>query len=114
MHVAKKFSVDIPLTYLVITSIMHYFTTQQAARKLGIGLTTLIRHIDKGKVPAPKAAKIGKRDVRAWTEEEITRVRKALPKIANGRKTRYQKLREKERTQPGSPALQKRKTKKEK
>ena len=32
--------------------------------------------------------------IHMWTEEQIERVRKILPKIANGRKTRYQKLRE--------------------
>lgn len=67
-----------------------YFTTQQAAKKLGITITTLIRHIDNGKVPAPESMKIGKRDVRAWTERDIERVREILPKIANGRKSRYQ------------------------
>ena len=44
----------------------------------------------------------GKRVVHAWTEEEIENVRKLLPKIANGRKTRYQKLREKQGTQAGA------------
>jgi predicted DNA-binding transcriptional regulator AlpA len=72
---------------------MVYFTTQQASRKLGIGLSTLIRYIDVKNVPAPKATKIGKREVRAWTEADIERMRKILPKIANGRKTRYQKER---------------------
>jgi hypothetical protein len=31
--------------------------------------------------------------VHDWTEAEIERVRKLLPKIANGRKTRYKKSR---------------------
>jgi hypothetical protein len=31
--------------------------------------------------------------VHDWTEKEIERVRKLLPKIANGRKTRYKKNR---------------------
>jgi predicted DNA-binding transcriptional regulator AlpA len=70
---------------------MLYFTTQQAAKKLGIGLSTLIRYIVEKKVPAPEATKIGKREVRAWTEDNIRRVQETLPKIANGRKTRYQK-----------------------
>jgi excisionase family DNA binding protein len=72
---------------------MAYFTTQQAAKKLGIGLSTLIRYIVEKNVPAPKATKIGKREVRAWTEEDIEKVREILPKIENGRKTRYQKQR---------------------
>jgi hypothetical protein len=29
--------------------------------------------------------------IHLWTEEEIEHVRKLLPKIANGRKTRYKK-----------------------
>jgi hypothetical protein len=50
-----------------------------------------------------------------WTEEEIETARKFLPKIANGRKTRYLKLREKQKTQPRAAALpKKRGTKKRK
>ena len=37
-----------------------------------------------------------------WTEDDVERVRKLLPKIANGRKTRYQKIREKQKAQPGA------------
>jgi len=37
--------------------------------------------------------------VRLWTDEDIENVRKILPKIANGRKTRYQKLRDKQKAQ---------------
>ena len=70
---------------------MVYFTTQQAAKKLGIGLSTLIRYIVEKNVPAPKSTKIGRREVRAWTEEDIEKVREILPKIENGRKIRYQK-----------------------
>ena len=72
---------------------MVYFTTQQAAKKLGIGLSTLIRYIVEKNVPAPKSTKIGRREVRAWTEEDIEKVREILPKVENGRKTRYQKQR---------------------
>lgn len=86
---------------LVIITRMIYFTTQQAAKKLGIGLSTLIRYIVEKKVPAPKATKIGKREVRAWTEEDIGKVREILPKIENGRKTRYQKHRKRtKKTKP--------------
>ncbi len=76
---------------------MVYFTTQQAAKKLGIGLSTLIRYIIAKNVPAPKSKKIGKREVRAWTEEDIEKVREILPKIENGRKTRYQKRKQPKR-----------------
>jgi len=42
----------------------------------------------------------GKMTLHLWTEQEIENVRKLLPKIANGRKTRYSKLREKQKAQP--------------
>ena len=77
---------------------MPYFSTQQAAKKLGITVTTLDRYIAAKKVPAPKAKRIGNWNVRAWTEKDIERVRALLPKIANGRKTRYQKQRKKQTT----------------
>lgn len=74
---------------------MTRFSTNQAAKKLGITGTSLERYIAAKKVPAPKPTKIGKWNVRAWTEEDIERVRALLPKIANGRKTRHQKQRKK-------------------
>jgi hypothetical protein len=91
-------------------------STRQAARKLGITNVTLIRYIQAGKVPAPKSATSGGMTIHFWTEEEIEHVRRLLPKIANGRKTRYQKLREKQdKTSAGAPVPHKtRKTKKKK
>ena len=47
-----------------------------------------------GKVPAPETVSVGGRIVQMWTEAEIEHVRKLLPKIANGRKTRWHKQRE--------------------
>jgi predicted DNA-binding transcriptional regulator AlpA len=72
---------------------MKTFSTRQAARKLGIDATSLSRYIAAGKVPAPKTVEVGDVRLHAWTEEEIEHVRQLLPKIANGRKTRYQKQR---------------------
>jgi predicted DNA-binding transcriptional regulator AlpA len=71
-------------------------STRQAAKSLGISHETLARYIDVGKVPSPETIKLGKgeRTVHAWSEAEIEHVRKLLPKIANGRKTRWQKQRE--------------------
>lgn len=70
------------------------FTTRQAAKRLGITAAALSRYISTGKVPAPKILKIGALKVHSWTEEDIERLRKLLPKIANGRKTWRQKKRE--------------------
>jgi hypothetical protein len=44
-----------------------------------------------GKIPAPNSVITGKTTTQIWTEEEIEHVRQLLPKIANGRKTRYKK-----------------------
>jgi predicted DNA-binding transcriptional regulator AlpA len=69
------------------------YSTRQAAKKLGLPSTTLAQYIATNKVPAPKPVKIGNAHLRAWSEEDIERVREILPKIANGRRTRYQKQR---------------------
>jgi predicted DNA-binding transcriptional regulator AlpA len=77
---------------------MPTFSTRQAAKQLGISFTSLDRYIAAKKVPAPKAVRIGNWNVRAWTQKDIEIVRALLPKIANGRKTRYQKDRKKQTT----------------
>jgi predicted DNA-binding transcriptional regulator AlpA len=94
---------------------MKLFTNSQAAKKLGISAMSLGRYIMAKKVPAPRMFQVGSTTLHGWTEEEVEAVRKLLPKIANGRKTRYQKLREKQGTQAGAPALHKKhKSKKKK
>jgi hypothetical protein len=70
---------------------MVIFSTRQAAKQLGLNAGTLSRYIAKKKVPAPETAQFGNLKVHAWSEKDIERVRKILPKIQNGRKTRYQK-----------------------
>jgi len=66
-------------------------STREAAKKLGLSLPTLARYVATKKVPAPKTARIGRLHVYAWSERDIERVRKLLPKIKNGRKLRYKK-----------------------
>jgi predicted DNA-binding transcriptional regulator AlpA len=70
---------------------MKRYSTPAAAKKLGLSLVSLHRYIKAGKVPTP--ATLEPRTVRAlpWTDEDIEKVRKILPKIANGRKTRHKK-----------------------
>ncbi len=91
---------------------MKLYSTNEASKQLGIGLKTLARYIEQGKVPAPQFLKAGKSTHHAWTEAEIEHVRQLLPKIANGRKTRYQKLREKQKAQPKKAVPRKPKKKK--
>ena len=70
---------------------MPSFSTNQVAKKLGIPTRTLSRYIQQKKVPAPRIIEVGGSTIHAWTEDQIETVRKLLPKIANGRKTRYQR-----------------------
>ncbi len=70
---------------------MRIFSTRAAARKLGLPPPTLAHYIRVGKIPKPKSFTSGETAVHVWSERDIEHVRKLLPKIANGRKTRYQK-----------------------
>ena len=90
------------------------FSTRQAAKKLGVSHAALVRYMAAGKIPTPKAVQFGKFRAHLWTEEDIQHVRKLLPKIANGRKTRYQKLREKQKAQAGVPVPHKKRKPKKK
>jgi hypothetical protein len=87
---------------------MKRFSTREAAKKLSITHAALAKYIRLGKVPTPDTVNVGKRVVHSWSEDEIERLRALLPKIANGRKTRYRKLREKQKAQAGVPVPQKR------
>jgi hypothetical protein len=93
---------------------MTRYSTREAARKLGLSHNALAVYVRTGKVPTPEEVRYGGNIVHIWTEEEIDHVRKLLPKIANGRKTRYQKLREKQKTQPRAAALRKKRKPKKK
>jgi predicted transcriptional regulator len=66
-------------------------SSAQVAKKLGITRAALSNYIKLNKVPAPRAIHVGKMKLQAWNDEEVEQLRKLLPKIANGRKTRYQK-----------------------
>jgi predicted DNA-binding transcriptional regulator AlpA len=74
---------------------MPTFSTRQVAKKLGLDATTLSRYIAAKKVTAPKTIQLGGIRVHAWSERDIERLRKLLPKIKNGRKLRYKKSRRK-------------------
>jgi DNA-binding transcriptional MerR regulator len=74
---------------------MKRFSTREAAKKLGISHETLAHYVAVGKVPMPQTVNVGNRVVHSWSDEDITQLRKLLPKIANGRKTRYKKKQKK-------------------
>ncbi len=71
---------------------MKTYSTRQAAKELGITQASLSRYIAAKKIPTPKTVTYGGFRVHVWSEADIKRVRALLPKIANGRKTRYSKL----------------------
>ena len=79
------------------------YSTREAAKKLGISFPTINRYIAEKKIPLPPLVKAGGVKIRLWTEQDIERVRAILPKIANGRKTRYQKQRKKQTTRKPKP-----------
>ena len=92
---------------------MPKMSTEQVAEVVGLNSATLSRYIKSGKITAPKETMVGRMRVRLWSESDIERLKEALPKIANGRKTRYQKLRAKQKAQPKAAVPQKQpKTKK--
>ena len=70
---------------------MTFYSTTEAAKKLGITQAALSKYIKANKVPAPRTKTSGKMTIHLWTEEEVENLRQLLPKIANGRKTRYKK-----------------------
>lgn len=82
---------------------MNGYSTREAAKKLGISLTSLNRYIAARKISVPEVQQFGGGQLRIWTDIDIERVRALLPKIANGRKTRYQKQRKKQTTRKPKP-----------
>jgi predicted DNA-binding transcriptional regulator AlpA len=93
---------------------MKRLSSEQVAKVVGISNAALSRYIKAGKVSAPPETMAGGMRMRLWSESEIEELRKALPKIANGRKTRYQKLRGKHKAQAGVPVPHKKKQPKKK
>ena len=70
---------------------MKGYSSREAAKRLGISYPSLNRYIAQKKIPVPKVERFGGGQFRIWTDRDIERVRVLLPKIANGRKTRWQK-----------------------
>jgi predicted site-specific integrase-resolvase len=67
---------------------MKTYSSREAANLLGISLKSLNRYIAAGKISVPPIQNIGGNRFRAWTQEDVERVRRELPKIKNGRKHR--------------------------
>jgi len=92
---------------------MSGYSTVRVAKQLGISIMTLHRYMRDRKIPAPRVQELAGVRVRVWTDADVERVRKLLPKIANGRKTRYQKKQVEVRNQQSAKQTkQKKQTKK--
>jgi len=70
---------------------MARYSSREAAKKIGISHAALARYVLQGKIPAPETIQQGERLSHSWSEQDIEDIRQLLPKIANGRKTRYKK-----------------------
>jgi hypothetical protein len=61
-------------------------STRDAAKKLGVVLLTLQRHVSAKTVDAPPLQKVGGVSVRLWSARDIEKARKVLANIRPGRK----------------------------
>jgi hypothetical protein len=61
-------------------------STREAAKKIGVTILTLQRHVTAKTVKAPPLQKIGGVSVRLWTARDIEKARKVLAGIKPGRK----------------------------
>jgi hypothetical protein len=62
------------------------FSTREAAKKLGVTILTLQRHVSAETVDAPALQKVGGVSVRLWTARDIGKARKVLAAVKPGRK----------------------------
>jgi transposase len=65
---------------------MKGLSTREAAKKLGVALLTLQRHVSAKTVDAPPLQKVGGVSVRLWSDRDIERARKVLAGTRPGRK----------------------------
>jgi transposase len=61
-------------------------STRDAAKKLGVTILTLQRHVSAKTVDAPPLQKVGGVNVRLWTARDIEKARKVLAGMRPGRK----------------------------
>jgi hypothetical protein len=66
--------------------VKEHLSTRDAAKKLGVALLTLQRHVSARTVDAPPLQKVGGVTVRLWTARDIEKARKILASIKPGRK----------------------------
>lgn len=65
---------------------MQTYSTREVASKLGIDRVTLQRYIAKNLILVPPVKSLGGGRFREWTDRDVEKLRKQLPKVKNGRK----------------------------
>jgi predicted transcriptional regulator len=63
---------------------MSTFSTREVAQLLGISPSALSQFVKSGRVAGPKFIIPGKRNTHLWTEQQVARIRKRLPKLTKG------------------------------
>ena len=63
-------------------------STREAAKKLGVTILTLQRHVLAKTIDAPKLQTVGGVTVRLWSARDIEKARKVLAGIKPGRKAK--------------------------
>jgi transposase len=63
---------------------MSNYSSREAAQLLGISPSALAHFVKAGRVTGPKFVIPGKRNTHLWTEEQIARLRKRLPRLVKG------------------------------
>lgn len=65
---------------------MQTYSTREVAAKLGIDRVTLQRYIAQNLISVPPVKSLGGGQFREWTDRDVEKLRKQLPKVKNGRK----------------------------
>ena len=85
--ISPIFCIDRALKSMAQPVPMKYLSTEEVARKAGIGRRTLERWLTRGEIKAPRATQIGQGNFRHWTDADVERVRKHKQKnYRKGRK----------------------------
>lgn len=87
--ISSIFYVDRPAESMAQPVPMKYLSTEEVARKAGIGRRTLERWLTRGEIKAPRATQVGEGSFRHWTDTDVERVRRHKQKnYRKGRKRR--------------------------
>jgi hypothetical protein len=101
VSLSKTWLTDLDVPHIIsqvgITE-MDGYSTREAAKKLGLALSSLTKYISLKQIPVPPLTRVGGVRVRLWSDKDIQEAQLVLPKVANGRKTRHQKPGKKQTT----------------